>query len=785
MYELIPEELKKLNNWICWKAVPDAKSHSGIKKVPISPKTGYYASANKPETWSDFETAERVSRSFAGIGFVFTNTDYFGIDIDDRQEELQAFLNHEYDENNIFYKFIDTMKSYAELSQSKNGIHIICKGKLPDKDFKNKPVEMYAGVRYFCMTGNFCGSYADISDGTESVKPLYYEYCTENNDSKISENQLTLPVSFGLSAQEIISKIRESKQGAKFSSLYDCGDISNYNNDDSNADMALCSILAFWCNGDISLMDEIFRSSALMRPKWDKKNAGSTYGGRTMRKAVANCSEFYTPSETSGIITDHSLKIKKKSSQKSETSEKSIISAKSNISSKKYQFDDTGNAERLFDMFGEDFRYNYTENKYLYYESGKWHFDNFGYERRIADAVVSAMEKEINLYSEDEKIKKAFLKHCSKSRSFTVKTHMLREAQHLNPILIEQLDRSKTIIGVKNGIIDLKTAKLLPHDRNAFLTKQVNLNYHANAEPPVLWLKFLDEIFQGDKELIRYVQKALGYSLTGSTQEQCAFFLYGTGRNGKSTFLEIVRNILGDYANNIQPETIMINQKSGNAPSSDIARLKGSRFVTSVEPNEGMKLNEGLLKQMTGGDIMTVRKLYCTEFEFRPEFKIWMATNHKPIIRGTDTGVWRRVHMIPFMACIPENQVDRHLLYKLAKESEKIFKWMVDGCLLWQQEGLDMPNAVYQAVKEYRQEMDVISNFLDACCLDAKSGEVRASELYNTYVQWTSENGEYRMSNTKFGMEMTKKFQKVKKKTGWYYIGLKINDEFQKLVIKN
>ena len=148
-------------------------------------------------------------------------------------------------------------------------------------------------------------------------------------------------------------------------------------------------------------------------------------------------------------------------------------------------------------------------------------------------------------------------------------------------------------------------------------------------------------------------------ALTGSTAEQCAFFLYGTGRNGKSTFIDVIRELFGDYARNIQPETIMV--RNNNAINSDIARLKGARLVTTVEPNEGLKLNEGLLKQLTGGDIITARKLYAEEFEFKAEFKLWMATNHKPIIRGTDLGIWRRVHMIPFTVVIPENEVDRQL----------------------------------------------------------------------------------------------------------------------------
>lgn len=156
------------------------------------------------------------------------------------------------------------------------------------------------------------------------------------------------------------------------------------------------------------------------------------------------------------------------------------------------------------------------------------------------------------------------------------------------------------------------------------------------------WRVFLEQIFDHDQEMIRYIQKAVGYSLTGSTQEQCMFFCVGNGRNGKSTFLDTISDILGDYACNIQPETIMVKPYNGTA-NSDIARLRGARFVTTVEPNEGCRLNEGLIKQLTGGDKVTARFQYGHEFEYTPEFKIWMGTNHKPIIRGRDEGIWRRI----------------------------------------------------------------------------------------------------------------------------------------------
>lgn len=755
MYEFIPEELKKLKNWVCWKAIPSKSVHSGLNKIPINPYTGGQAMSNNPETWSDFETAVRVSSDFAGIGFVFDGNGYFGVDLDDMSEEIKQFQKQKYD--NTIGEFVYGLESYTELSYSGNGIHIICKGKLPQGVRRKNGIEMYEKGRFFVMTGKCCSEFVDIADCTESIKPLHEKYLAVKSDNA---NPVTNFVSPRLQncqsdVYEIIEKARNSQNGAKFEALYK-GDISGYTSQ-SEADMAFCNILAFWCSGDINTMDTIYRSSGLMREKWDRKQSGSTYGMLTLQKAVESCNTAYNPQST---LDDYCISI-----------------GCEKIKPKKfYSFDDTGNGERMFDYFGNILKYSYVDRRWLYYRDGKWNYDNIGEVHRIADAALTVMKKESVFFEEHEGgiYYDDFKKHLKRTRSTNAKNAMIKELEHHVPILPKNMDMDKMSVNCKNGIIDLHTGELRKHDINKFMTKMLNIELPENADPPSLWLNFLSDIFNGDRELIRYIQKAVGYSLSGSTSEQCAFFLYGTGRNGKSTFLEIIRYILGDYAANIQPETIMVKSSQSSA-SSDIARLKGVRFVTSVEPNEGMRINEGLLKQLTGGDVVTARKLYGDEFEFQPEFKLWMATNHKPIIRGTDTGIWRRIHIVPFTVSIPVEKVDRQLKYKLKKELPAILAWAVEGCLLWQNEGLSIPKAILDAVQGYRHEMDVISAFTDNCCITG--GEAKASQLYSMYSEWAEENNEYRMSSTKFGIEMTKRFEKVKKRDGWYYSGITISPE--------
>lgn len=762
MYELIPDEMKAQNRWVCWRAVPDPKSHSGISKQPVNPRTGGMAKSNDASTWTDFQTAVCASNQYAGIGFMFSGSGYIAIDIDDRPAELSAYKNGERD--NIFGQMHDAFHTYAELSQSGNGVHFIGRGTLPDKDFNNRPlgVEMYTGARFFVMTGNLISEYSDISDITETVKPFYKQYRTAPK-KKPDHPPEQLPLSAGnMTANEVIERAKRSRQGAKFSALY-CGDTSGYESP-SEADMALCNMLAFWCQGDIALMDEIFRSSGLMRDKWDRKQSGTTYGAITLQKAIDSVTAGYSGHTPAKSDSDYGISIKKTNTQ---------IPVR--VQGKMYSFDDTGNAQRMIDLFGDTLRFCYTDKLWMYYADGKWFFDKTGYIRQLADSATEAQADERILFAHDEDLLKAFDRHLKKSRSFAGKSNMIREAEHYVPILPQALDRNTAVIGAKNGIVDLKTGQLYPHDKDAFITKQCPIAYHPDAPEPRLWVQFLSDIFDGDRYMIDYIQKCIGYSLSGSTAEQCAFFLYGTGRNGKSTFLEIVRWILGDYATNIQPQTIMVNPKSGNAPSSDIARLKGARLVTSVEPNEGMRLDEGLLKQLTGDDTVTARKMYSDEFEFKPEFKLWMAMNYKPFIRGTDTGIWRRIHLIPFEVQIPPEKVDKHLKHKLAREAESILNWAVQGCIRWQREGLTMPKRVLDAVRDYQHEMDVISSFLDACCVVGE-GQVKASQLYACYAKWATENKEYCMSSTKFGSEMTKRhgIHKVKTAGGMVYTGLRI-----------
>ncbi len=747
-----------MDHWVCWKA--EKAANGRITKKPINAKTGEYAQSNNPETWADFETALKESEKYSGIGFMLGNG-IFGIDIDDVGPEIERY-KEDNEVENIVAEFIEIMGSYTELSPSGNGIHIIVKGELPEGARRKGNVECYEKGRFFTVTGNQIGRYTEIvDDEMGKINYLHSKYIAADDVSAKRKNNTSEHQGNGLSKEDVIRIAGNSKNGLRFK-LCMGGGWEQFYDSQSEADMAFANDLAFWTNRDYNMMDTIFRESSLYREKWDSKRGDLYYSEITLNKAINDCNNAFNPQKSDDefnlyVLDDSSTKKVKK---------------------KFYSYDDTGNAGRFTDAYGEVVRYSYVRKNWYYYNDKTWTIDQAGKIKSLVDDVLEKMKQEPVYVSDDmdeEKAQEFLRKHIKTSRGSNGKTNMLKESQHLLPIQPESFDRDNHLINVQNGYIDLKTGTLHDHDKDKFFTKIATVEYTDKIDCP-LWDDFLMQIFDGNRPLINYMQRAVGYSLSGSIQEQMLFILHGNGRNGKSVFLDIITEMLGNYTVNIQPQTIMVKPQSGGA-NSDIARLQGARLVTSTEPNDGMRFDEGLVKQLTGGDKVTARFLYGDEFDFDPEFKLWMATNHKPIIRGTDDGIWRRLAVIPFTVQIPEHQVDKHLKYKLRGEMKAILNWAVEGYQEWQRIGLSEPDVIKQQRKEYRTEMDAVELFIDECCIRRESEREKAKDLYNVYRDWAKNNSQYLMNSTKFGKEMGNKFQKIRSNGSWY-VGLKLKSEF-------
>jgi putative DNA primase/helicase len=278
-----------------------------------------------------------------------------------------------------------------------------------------------------------------------------------------------------------------------------------------------------------------------------------------------------------------------------------------------------------------------------------------------------------------------------------------------------------------------------------------------------------------NSELVMFLQTACGWGITGDTSEQVMFILFGSGANGKSTFLNTVQNILGDYAATAQTETF--TRQNADKISNDIARLRGTRFVTAAETEQGKRLYEPVIKQITGNDKLTARFLYSEYFSFQPAFKLFMATNHKPNIKGTDYGIWRRIRLIPFTTTVsPENQ-DMELESKLLREASGILNWLVEGAMRWKRERLVTPELITSATDEYRGEMDVIGNFIKEVCVQYPPASVRVRELFKAYQDWCAENNEYANTERFFSLrlkEMGFKQTRTSEARFWHGVMLKV-----------
>ena len=437
------------------------------------------------------------------------------------------------------------------------------------------------------------------------------------------------------------------------------------------------------------------------------------------------------------------------------------------------RYSDLYNSRMLIEDYGEDILYCAQWKQWLLWDGNRWdkqHVTSINYLAGLAVKGMYLKAKEFR-NPEDSLI---LMEHAGRSESVQRIEAMVRATAWNKLIRIEpdDLDRDDFIFNCKNGSIDLSSGRLLEHNRSHRITKFSPVEYDENAECP-RWKDFLKSIFSRNKQLILYIQKILGMCLSGDVSAQVMFILYGTGANGKTTFLNTIKDIMGDYGANTPTETFM--QKRRDSANNDIARLKGTRFVAATEGECNDKLAEAVVKRLTGNDTISARFLYGEFFEFIPTFKIFMATNHKPKISGMDNAIWRRIKLIPFEVSFNERQRDPKLSEKLKEELPGILAWMVEGCLQWQREGLGNPPAIMEATKEYRYEMSAIETFLQERCSRDPGEMTQASVLYAGYKQWAENNNEHIMSMRSFGTRLAETgLSKTRMTAGIFWLDIKL-----------
>jgi putative DNA primase/helicase len=413
------------------------------------------------------------------------------------------------------------------------------------------------------------------------------------------------------------------------------------------------------------------------------------------------------------------------------------------------QHNDHGNSERLIALHGRNLRYNHTIKRWLIWDERRWQIDEVRKAYKLAKgATLLFLKQAIEHGDEDgERFARQSLNHQKVSA-------MLASAECEKPITPPDLDRDPFLLNCSNGTLNLKTGELRAHRREDHITKLVNINYRPEAECS-LFLLFLHRIMgdspdasqaDGDRaeRIVNYLQKVFGYSLTGDVSEKVIFCFFGNGNNGKTTLLEAIRFLLWDYSAQLQIDTLMSHrQRESNASLSDLADLRGARFVTTSEAEQGGRLAEGKLKYLSAGmgEVKTCRK-YENPITFQAEHKLFIDANHKPIVRGTDEAIWNRLKLIPFNVTIPPEEVDKSLLEKLKTEAEGILAWMVEGCRRWLAEGLGDPPEVKEASAGWRSEMSLLRDFLEDRCDLRPDGFCTVKELREAYSSWAAENGQ-------------------------------------------
>jgi putative DNA primase/helicase len=759
--------------WVCWRykspnGKPTKSRNGKPTKVPVQPD-GRPAKSNDPSTWHTFEACLEASRrdSSLGIGFMLGDG-WAGIDLDHCRDPETGAIEE------WAQTIIDRLRSYAEGSPSGTGVHILCRGALPPGRRRKGQIEVYASGRFFTITGarlNECG----IGDRTTELAALHAEVFAQNGRQARTQGAGGAGgAEVDLDDQELIRKASEAKDGGKFLKLWRGEWQADYASQ-SEADLALCALLAFWAGGDHARIDRLFRQSGLMRDKWERAD----YREATIARALDGATEFYRPGR----------RVKGKAGGPSGTAPEA--KPLPDTDSGEHQDDrflrfpltDSGNAERLVLRHGENLRYCHPQKTWWVWTGRRWEPDRNGAVMDLAKSVARELYQAAWEIPDADRKKQTAL-WAIRSESTDKKKAALVSAQSEPgiPILPEHFDADQFLLNCLNGTIDLRTGELRPHRREDYCTKLAPVVYDASARSP-LWERFLREACCGDEDLISFLQRAVGYSLTGSAAEEKLFFVHGPAAAGKSTFLEAIKAALGDYAKTADFESFVQRREAG-AVRNDIAELAGRRFVVSIEVDEGKKLAEGLIKLLTGGDTVRARFLYQEAFEYVPQFKLWLAANHAPRVRHDDSAMWRRILRIPFESVIPQARRDPSVKARLKDVEESgpaILAWAVEGCLRWQEEGLGVPEVVEEATEQYRLDMDPLRDFIADCCVLAPHAWTPAAKLREAYEKYCKENGERHVLNARDFADGLKArgCQTERKHTGrgWRGIGLLVDGE--------
>lgn len=774
----IPELLRERDQWVVWRY---EWQNGRWAKTPYCPfRTGRRASPVDPQCWDTFEAAIRAYRRsfrtghpFDGIGFVFAHGGgLVGFDLDGvltdgaldpwGQEILGPLL-----------------PTYHEKSPSGNGTKGVVFGELPGKGLNARGLgpdgrfgfEEYDTGRFFTMTGERVGDFSGVADRSDVVLDLYRRFKPAHQDR---DDVPSGPPHAG--DLELLERARKAQNGSAFKALYDRGRFPAHHSA-SEADFWLACRLAFWANRDPDTIDRLVRQSALMRDKWDESRGDTTYGRYTIDSAIAATPDVWTPAMPKPKTKPEAPPPAPGPEANGHTKDPlPTIAPPKPAKSPHRRLTDLGNAERLVDRHGHDLRYVGAWNKWLVWDRRRWRVDATLKVYRHAKQTVRSIYDEAK-HEPNEDRKKATFAHALRSEKAARVEAMVRLARSEADLVAEpdQLNRHPMLLNCTNGTLDLMTGELREQRREDYLTQLCPVAYDEAAECP-LWLEILDLIFRSDAELIAYVRKLCGVCLTGRSDIQILPIAYGGGGNGKTTHWGTMLDLLGpDYAMKA-PRNFLTLKRSDGHPT-ELADLYGKRLVLASETNEGVRVDESLIKDLTGTERIRTRRMREDFWEFGPTHKVILYTNHPPVVTGTDYALWRRLQLIPYHVKIADvvAQVDLTMLDRLKAEYPGILKWCLQGCLEWQMASLNPPKAVAEATSAYKRTQDTVAQFLEHECFVSRENpqiRVRAGQFYDAYKLWCERQGVPALSLTRVGEFISNEGFVKDTSNGIWYLGI-------------
>lgn len=775
----IPPLLKSQSNWIVWNLIGKTESFKGTK-VPFQTKNPYMkASTTDPKTWSSFGEALAIANlhKLSGVGYVFTEEqNIVAIDID------SCIIGNEPDDNAKKLLELFKGKTYIEKSVSGTGYHILCKGMIPENR-KIKTIEVYTQGRYFAITGDVVGETVDINECQYEINLLYDVFSEERKEpDRINWVQNKTNARSGSIADKLDLRVQ------------DIGMPDNYK---------LCG------DGEIRGAHPFHGSTTGMnyainihKNAWICRRDGHNCGGGPLelfavKEGIIRCEDVRSGC-LDGKWRDIFEALKKngydlvkagieKEPPKKKEPEKNV---ELNTDIEFQRCTDFGNGKRFLSRYANMVVYcSQNSSWYIWSKEGYWKKDSLGEIRELVKKTFLSIYNEIELQetTEGRAAVAKWALQCEKPEHINA---CLNFAQS-NPAVVvtmDKFDTDKNLFNFLNGTYDLKNHLFLPHDKENYITRQVPYNYDPSAQCPN-FMVFLNRIFKSRKDkdlIIDYLQKALGYSLTGEISQQIIFLLHGSGSNGKSTLLETQRMIMGDYGTTIDSGSL--TTKKNDSVRNDIARLPNIRFVVASENAKGTIIDEELIKKLTGGDQVTARFLFQEEFNFYPQLKLWWAFNHPPGVRDLTHSLMRRLKLIPFEERIPDSErIDQAVLLELYRtELPGIFNWELEGLKRFQKEGLKDIAAISNAVKEFKEEQDRLHDWITDVCYvperDDRDAALVKSDVYTSatvlcksFNNWAAQNNEKPMSQRKFSMELMERgFKRTHTNTGNVFHGIGI-----------